>query len=110
MEASPLNEHTPRYLAKGIALFEATDDELLPLKPIGIQVLGDGVFGSLLCVRSLAFIGLLVVLLLVISGKAQYCRGYLGPMASVLLMTGGILAIDDSNSCTKLSISSSASN
>ncbi len=38
METSPLDENTPRYLAKGIALFEATDDELLPLRPIGIQV------------------------------------------------------------------------
>lgn len=35
---SPLDENTPRYLSKGIALFEATEDELLPIRVIGIQV------------------------------------------------------------------------
>lgn len=35
---SPLDENTPKYLAKGIALFEMTDDELLPIRVIGIQV------------------------------------------------------------------------
>lgn len=39
MEASPI-EDVPRYLAKSVALFEAIDDDLLPLKPIGIQVCG----------------------------------------------------------------------
>lgn len=31
-------ENIPRYLAKGVALFEAIDDDLLSLKVIGIQV------------------------------------------------------------------------
>ncbi|CAM9888708.1 unnamed protein product [Scytosiphon promiscuus] len=31
-------DDTARYLAPGIALFEATDDELLPLRAIGIQL------------------------------------------------------------------------
>lgn len=37
MPATPV-ENVPRYLAKSVALFEATDDDLLPLKPVGIQV------------------------------------------------------------------------
>ncbi|CAM9249501.1 unnamed protein product [Ascophyllum nodosum] len=37
MPAAPI-EDVPRYLAAGIALFEVVDDDLLPLKPIGIQV------------------------------------------------------------------------
>lgn len=39
MEASPLDGEIPRYLAPGIALFEVVDDDLLPIKPIGIQVI-----------------------------------------------------------------------
>lgn len=41
MHTSPLDKrgsNATRYLAKGIALFEATDDNLLPIRPIGIQV------------------------------------------------------------------------
>lgn len=40
MGETSIDEDTPKYLAKGIALFEATDDELLPIRPIGIQVTG----------------------------------------------------------------------
>lgn len=39
MEPSNFDD-TERYLANGIAMFEATDDELLPLRAIGIQVEG----------------------------------------------------------------------
>lgn len=37
VQTAPL-EDVPRYLAPCVALFEAVDDELLPLKPVGIQV------------------------------------------------------------------------
>ncbi|CAM9747685.1 unnamed protein product [Pylaiella littoralis] len=37
LESSPL-DGIVRYLAPSVALFEAVDDELLPLKPIGIQL------------------------------------------------------------------------
>ncbi|CAN0224047.1 unnamed protein product [Ectocarpus sp. 6 AP-2014] len=37
VETSPL-EGIPRYVAPSVALFEAVDDELLPLKPLGIQL------------------------------------------------------------------------
>lgn len=43
MPAVPV-EDVPRYLAKGIALFEVIDDDLLPIKPLGIQVTGDSDF------------------------------------------------------------------
>lgn len=46
MPAAPVDD-VPRYLAPSVALFEATDDELLPLKPVGIQVqFGDATNGS----------------------------------------------------------------
>ena len=38
LEPSPLYGTTVRYLVPSVALFEAVDDDLLPLKPIGIQV------------------------------------------------------------------------
>ncbi|CAN0288357.1 unnamed protein product [Ascophyllum nodosum] len=37
MPAAPI-QGIPRYLAVGIALFEVVDDDLLPIKPIGIQL------------------------------------------------------------------------
>ncbi|CAN0326469.1 unnamed protein product [Ectocarpus sp. 6 AP-2014] len=37
VQTAPL-EDVPRYLAPCVALFEAVDDELLPLKPVGIQL------------------------------------------------------------------------
>ena len=40
MESSPLDGEIPRYMTAGVALFEMVDDELLPIKPIGIQVKG----------------------------------------------------------------------
>lgn len=48
METSPL-EGIPRYLAPSVALFEAVDDELLPLKPLGIQVRQRPPVARLLC-------------------------------------------------------------
>lgn len=39
MKTTKLDETFDRYLATGIALFEVVDDELLPLRPLGIQVL-----------------------------------------------------------------------
>lgn len=38
METGKLDETIDRYLAPSIALFEAIDDELMPIKPIGIQL------------------------------------------------------------------------
>ncbi|CAM9248584.1 unnamed protein product, partial [Laminaria digitata] len=38
MESSPLDGKVVRYLAPGVAIFELVDDELLPIKPIGIQL------------------------------------------------------------------------
>eukprot|EP00752_Nemacystus_decipiens_P003497 g3229.t1 len=38
LEPSPLYGETVRYLVPSVALFEAVDDDLLPLKPIGIQL------------------------------------------------------------------------
>lgn len=38
LEPAPGNGEAVRYLTPSVALFEAIDDELLPLKPIGIQV------------------------------------------------------------------------
>lgn len=38
MKSSPLDDEIPRYLAASVALFEMVDDELLPIKPLGIQV------------------------------------------------------------------------
>eukprot|EP00903_Cladosiphon_okamuranus_P014136 g13137.t1 len=38
LEPSPLYGETLRYLAPSVALFEEVDDDLLPLKPIGIQL------------------------------------------------------------------------
>ena len=40
MESSPLDGEIPRYMTAGVALFEMVDDELLPIKPLGIQVKG----------------------------------------------------------------------
>lgn len=36
--AAPLDGEVERYLTASIALFEVIEDDLLPLKPIGIQV------------------------------------------------------------------------
>lgn len=38
MKADPLDGKTERFLAPSIALFEVVDDDLLPLKIIGIQL------------------------------------------------------------------------
>lgn len=38
MESSPLDDTIPRYLSANVALFEVVDDDLLPIKPLGIQV------------------------------------------------------------------------
>lgn len=38
LEPDSFEGTTDRYLTPCVALFEAVDDELLPLKPIGIQV------------------------------------------------------------------------
>ncbi|CAM9747614.1 unnamed protein product [Pylaiella littoralis] len=38
LEPAPLDGEIVRYLAPSVALFEFVDDELLPLKPIGIQL------------------------------------------------------------------------
>lgn len=43
MESSLLDREIPRYLAPSIALFEVVDDDLLPIRPIGIQVLSSNV-------------------------------------------------------------------
>lgn len=37
MPSTPVDD-IPRYLAPSVALFEVIDDDLLPIKPIGIQV------------------------------------------------------------------------
>lgn len=37
-EADPLDDVVDRYLTASIALFEVTDDDLHPIKVIGIQV------------------------------------------------------------------------
>lgn len=37
MEATPV-DGLPRYLTPSIALFEVVNDDLLPIRPIGIQV------------------------------------------------------------------------
>ena len=37
MEATPV-DGWPRYLTPSIALFEVVKDDLLPIRPIGIQV------------------------------------------------------------------------
>ncbi|CAN0120686.1 unnamed protein product [Ascophyllum nodosum] len=37
MEASPLDDEIPRYLSPSVALFEVVDDDLLPIRPLGIQ-------------------------------------------------------------------------
>lgn len=39
MEATPV-DGWQRYLTPSIALFEVVDDDLLPIRPIGIQVAG----------------------------------------------------------------------
>lgn len=39
METDKLDDTYQRYLAPGIALFEVVDDDLLPLRPLGIQVI-----------------------------------------------------------------------
>lgn len=38
MESSPLDGTVERFLCPSIALFEVVDDDLLPIKPIGIQL------------------------------------------------------------------------
>eukprot|EP00904_Undaria_pinnatifida_P008485 jgi/Undpi1/4767/HiC_scaffold_18.g08120.m1 len=38
MEPSPLDGDIPRYLAASIALFEVVEDDLLPIRPIGLQL------------------------------------------------------------------------
>lgn len=47
MEAAPL-EGVPRYLAASIALFEVVDDDLLPIKPLGIQVSSGAIYGKII--------------------------------------------------------------
>lgn len=54
MPAVPVKD-VPRYLAKSIALFEAIDDELLSIKPLGIQVMGYRGGNATISVRLLSF-------------------------------------------------------
>lgn len=38
MESDPLDGEITRYMSPSIALFEVVEDDLLPIKPIGLQV------------------------------------------------------------------------
>ena len=48
MPATPV-DGIPRYLTPSVALFEVVDDDLLPIKPIGIQVTFRVVVSSCCC-------------------------------------------------------------